>query len=145
MILFNINFSPYKGVENPSLLVKKYINSRNLMIKMMSIFPKDRPNCEEILKQKDLWALSDSEMKSKLKIKINSNNSFQYSTKRQNDSNSQIDHILAKTHEELEHFLETKKPRLELNVAESGAQHKPNPVLSANQRTDGQNKSGDNC
>ncbi len=66
----------------------------------MSVYPINRPNCEEILEQKDLWALSDSEMKSKLKIEITSNNSFEYSTKRQNDSNSQTDHISAKTDEQ---------------------------------------------
>jgi hypothetical protein len=142
MILFNINFSPYK-VENPSLLEKKYINLLNLLVGMKKLHSEHRPNCEEILKQKDLWALSDSQMKSKLKIEINSNNSFQYSTKRQNDSNSQ-NHISAKTDQQLEDFLETKL-RLDLNVAESEVQHKPNPVLSADQRTDGQNKSGDNC
>jgi hypothetical protein len=43
--------------------------------------------------------------------------------------------------EESEQFLETKKPRLDLKVTESGVQLKPNPALSANQRTDGQNKS----
>jgi len=66
----------------------------------MSVFQNKRPNCEEVLKQKHLWALSDSEIKLKLKIKITSNNSFEYSTKRQNDSNSQTDHISAKTDEQ---------------------------------------------
>ncbi len=60
----------------------------------------------------------------------------------------------AKTGEGVEEaFLETAKRifqniedrSLDLNAAESRVQHKPNPVLSANQRTDGQNKSGDNC
>ncbi len=60
----------------------------------------------------------------------------------------------AKTGEGVEEaFLETAKRifqniqdgSLDLNAAESGVQHKPNPVLSGNQRTDGQNKSGDNC
>jgi hypothetical protein len=175
----------------------KFLNLCELLCEICCISPNERPKCEEILKQKEKWALIEDEMGFKIRIELISNNRFDYFRQSQNrlDFDSQRDvtydekgftfletspetsdriekeffetkkRTLDKmkldlkpvvkgvqrkpnpvsNDEELEDFLETKKPRLELIVAESGVQHKPNLVLSANQRTDGQNKSGDNC
>jgi hypothetical protein len=87
----NINFSnfrSYKDNQNLSNLLKiKYENALDIYDIMLRALPQRRPNCEEILKRKNLWALNEEE------FEINDNLSEQYISEI-NDKNQLIISIL---------------------------------------------------
>jgi hypothetical protein len=66
-----LNFRTYDDYQDISGgLKKKYNESLELYEKMHSDFPHKRPNCEEILERKRLWALNDDEITDEQKIEI---------------------------------------------------------------------------
>jgi hypothetical protein len=55
------------------VLMSKYHEARNWCDRMTRRFPKHRPNCDEILAHKHLWALNDGEFDASKELKNISN------------------------------------------------------------------------
>ncbi len=84
-MIFQI-FRSYKDNENLSNLLKnKYENALDIYDFMLRALPQRRPNCEEILKRKNLWALNEEEfqisheLREEIISKINDENKIVFS------------------------------------------------------------------
>jgi len=63
-IPFLIFFLNYRPIGEGSNLENKYKNLFGLTVRMTATEKNKRPNCEEILKEKDFWSLDLSDLKS---------------------------------------------------------------------------------